>query len=153
MITDKLSMFGEGLSVITAGTVAAGYAAGDVMDIRDVRDIGNMNMLYFVASVTEDLVSATNGASIQVALISDAQNPPNPATATVHFVSGEVAEAAAVAGKRICAVALPMEDPAYERYVGIKLIVGGEVFTGGTIDAFLTPTVQNNRHYPEYDGV
>lgn len=153
MFKDNLTTFARALTAVTAGTAAAGYAAGDVIDITDVRDIGNGTDLYFVASVREDLVSSGNAATIQVALVSDAQNPITPASATVHFLSGVVAEADAVAGKRLCAVKLPLEDPEYERYVGIKLIVGTEVFTGGTIDAFLTPVVQNNKHLPEYAGV
>lgn len=153
MITDKLTMFADGLTAVTAGTSADGYAVGDVIDITNLRDIGNHTELYFVCQITEELDSALDGGTFQVSLISDAQNPPTPATATVHFTSGAVAEADAVAGKRICAVRLPMEPPAYERYVGVKITVGGEVFTSGAFEAFLTPAVQNNRHYPEYAGV
>lgn len=150
MITDKLTTFCDSLALNTGA--AGDYALGDVIDLQDLRDIGNGTPLYLVISVA---VQATSGgsATLGFSLVSDAQNPVTPASASVHLTTADFAVADLVAGKSIAQIAIPLEGIEYERYVGIVQHTKVAAFTAGAVDAFLTMVPQNNKHYPEYDGV
>lgn len=148
MITDKLTTFADALALNTGG--AGDYVLGSTIDIGDLRDIGNGTMLYLVISVAE---TVTGGGGLSFSLVSDAVDPVLPASATKHVTTPEFSAADLNAGENIITVALPLEGPTYERYVGIVQHTSGGAFTGGVINAFLTPTPQRNRHYDEYAGL
>lgn len=148
MITDKLTTF---CSATALNTGAAGvYMLGDDVDIEVLRELG-FSELYLVVNVA---VTATSGgsATCAVSLVSDAQSPLTPASATVHITSAAFPVADMVAGTNLLTVKLPLQGAEYEQYLGIKQTTGGVAFTGGAIEAFLTPTVQANRSYPDYRG-
>lgn len=147
MISDNLTTFCSALALNTGGV--AGYALGETIDMGNLRDIGQGTMLYLVISVAATCTSA-GSATAQFALVSDAVDPILPASATVHMETPVFAVAALSAGTNLITVAIPWEGPTYERYVGIRQTTGGAAFTGGTINAFLTPTPQSNRAYADY---
>ncbi len=150
MIADKLTTFCDAVALNTGA--AGGYLIGDVIDIENLRDIGQHSGLYLMISMA---VAATSGGSAtgKFALASDAQAAITPATATIHIESPTFAVASMTAGKQLLIAALPWEGNTYERYVGIVQTTGVAAFTAGSINAFLTPTPQANRHYAEYTGL
>jgi hypothetical protein len=76
---------------------------------------------------------------VSFVVASDAQSPlAADGSATVHQRTAAFAKAALVAGKTIV-LPMALEDPAYERYLGILQDVGVAALTAGKINAFLTP--------------
>jgi len=96
---------------------------------------GNSDSCYFVASVQTTCTSG-GSATLQLRLMSDAQDPMVAASATEHYKSPTFAVADLVAGKQLCCIELPRGD--YERYLGVVQDTGTAAFTAGKIDAYLT---------------
>jgi len=146
MQIDSLTSFATGVALNTG--LAGTYNIGDLIDLEVVRDIGQGVPLYLVVLVT---TTATSGgaATGQFRLVSDATTTISTTTATVHATGAAVAVANMVAGKKMMVIALPMEDPAYERYLGLQQITGTAAFTAGAIDAFLTTNVSAIKSYAD----
>lgn len=144
MIIDSRSEFCDN-AALDLGAVAAYPSIGKLIDLIpggvSVNGIaqatefpGNSDGLYFVASVATTCTGA--GASLKLRLMSDAQDPMTPASATEHYASPTVAVASLVAGYQICCIELPRGN--YERYLGVVQDTVGAAFTAGKIDAYLT---------------
>lgn len=157
MILDKRNEFCDNVSAaLTAG--ASWQNVGDVIDLGSQvgRDVGNGEPIYLVVNVGETGINAAAAGAFQVRLVSDTDaNPPSATTATVHFTSASIvtsttsgnAGGALAAGTRIAAVALPIELPVYERYLGVQVLVTTSNTTAGTLDAYLTSDVQAWKAY------
>ena len=145
MFVDKLTEFCDGVALNTGA--AGTYNVGDVIDIEDLRDLGQGNV-YLVITIQ---TTATSGGSAtgQFRLVSDSVAVPDTSTATVHATSQVLAVADMTAGTNVMTIVLPMEDPAYERYLGIQQITGVAAFTAGNIDAFLTTDVAKWKAYAD----
>lgn len=137
MIIDKTACFAEATLLHTGG--AGTYIIGDWIDLRNVRDIGQGGDLYLVILVD---TAATSGgaATLQLSLVSNGATPLVTAGATVHAATPVFPLAQLTAGKSLLVVRLPLEGNAYQRYLGIMQTTGVAAFTGGRVDAFLTPT-------------
>lgn len=148
MIIDKLTKF-CGNTALNTGAPGS-FLIGDVVPLGQLRDIGQGTALYLVIVITG---TATSGgaATASFSLVSDDVAAINPATGTKHITSPVLAVANMPAGKTVLAVALPVEGAEYEEYLGIVQTTAGVAFTGGTVDAFLTPTLANWKAYA--DGV
>jgi hypothetical protein len=152
MLTEEITMLAKGTALNTGG--ADNYVIGNVIDLDVARDIGNLTELYFVVQVVTATDSANDTATLQIKLVSDSTDTIDPDTYTVHHVTGTFVSSDMPAGTRLCAVKIPLEgSQPYERYLGLVQVTGVQAFSAGAIDAFFTPTVQANKHYPEYDGV
>lgn len=136
MIMDERTEFCDATALSTVGTGLA--AVGNVIDMSVARDIGNSGKpLYLVIQITT-AVTATGASTVSFQLVSDAQDPPAAdATETLHWASAAIAKATLVAGYTLT-VPLPLQDPAYERYLGIQQNVASNAVTAGAINAFLT---------------
>jgi len=144
MIKDANNTFADGVATGNIGT----NLVGDVMDLEQVRDIGAGKPVYLTVHAVED-ITAGAGGTYQVVLTSadDAALTTNPVN---HLTSAELDAAATIAaGTAILKVALPMEDPEYKQYVGIREIVGTANTTAGSIDAFLTLDARSYKAYPQ----
>ena len=150
MITDKLTTLCTAVALNTGG--AGNYVLGDSIDIGTLRDIGQGTEMFLVVTVETTLTSG-GSATLQIALTSDAVDPNNASTATVHATSAVLAVADGSAGVNLLTVQIPWEGAAYERYLGIRQITAGAAFTGGKINAFFTPTPSSKRVYAEYAGL
>lgn len=139
MVLDERLEFADATAINTGG--AANYLIGDVIDLGPAhRDIGVGEPLFLVITVDTALLSATG--TISFALVSDAQAAiATDGTATEHYRTKAALQAAVVAGVMVAAVALPMEGPVYERYLGILQTTAVAAFTAGKINAFLTHDV------------
>jgi hypothetical protein len=108
-----------------------------------VRDIGaGKEAVWVVVTVHTVLDSAAEGASLVVALESD--DNTSLSSATVHYTSATIAEAALVAGYEL---KFRIPPGAYQRYLGLRYTVSGEDFTSGKITASLARDVENRRDY------
>lgn len=137
MIMDKLAEFADAVALSTSGTGI--QLVGNQIDLEQARDIGNGEPLYLVIQV--DTAIAGTSSTVQFILASDAQaGIATNGTATEHFRSAAIPEASLVKGYQM-AVAVPMESPAYERYLGILVNVGAAALSAGKINAFLTHDV------------
>jgi len=142
-----LDTYGQFCAATALNTGAAGtYLIGNVIDMEDVRDIGQGNPVYCVAIVS---TTATSGgaATLQLKLASDAQAAISTTTSTVHFTTDAIAVAALAAGYSIAAFELPLENPAYERYLGVLQVTGTAAFTAGAVNVFLTSDVSKWKAY------
>lgn len=119
-------------------TGAAGtYLVGNVMDTSVVRDLGNGRVVYLVISV-DTTVTSGGAATVQFILASDAQAAiATDGSATQHILTVAIPKATLVAGYQIV-LALPLESPAYEQFLGILQVTGVAALTAGKINAFLT---------------
>lgn len=144
MIMDERGEFADAVSVAAAAGTAL---IGDVIDLGAVhRDIGNGEPMYFVITVDTEIITGGSAGTVKFQLVSDAQAAiATDGTATVHYDSGTfVTDDSAAngplmnAGAVVCCIALPLEGPVYERYLGVLAVTATTTTTAGKINAFLT---------------
>lgn len=136
-ILDKRNEFADAVAIpASAGTVAI----GDVIDLRGLgggsllgglRDVGNGEDVVWYASVD---VAGAGGTSLQLQLVSSAAS--DLSSPNIHAQSAVVALANLTAGKVLVQITLPLEDPAYLRYLGIRAVTVG-TFSGGSFSSGL----------------
>jgi hypothetical protein len=126
---------------------AAGTALlGDVVDLEVVRDIGNGQPVYWVTTTDVEIITAASAGTLRFQLVSDAQAAiAVDGSATVHADTGSMVTGTAAAnaaqfnaGGIIGCIALPLEGPVYERYLGVLAVTGTTATTAGKINSFLT---------------
>lgn len=143
MILDERTEFADAVSVAAAAGTAL---IGDQIDMSVVRDLGNGQPVYLVITTDTEIITAGTAGTVKFQLVSDAQAAiATDGSATVHYDTGNfVTDDAAAnspqlnAGGVICCVALPLQGPVYERYLGILCVTGTTTTTAGKINAFLT---------------
>jgi len=135
MILDERNEFADATVLPTA---TGRSLVGDVIDLGVARDIGQYGVpLYFVVQIAAAVVGTTSTVSFE--LVSDAQAAiATNGTATVHYATAAIPEATLVLGYQVAKVPLPLENPAYERYLGVISNVAVNVLSAGAINAFLT---------------
>jgi hypothetical protein len=147
MILDELTEFCDATALSTAATGRA--LVGDVIPLTVARDIGAAKPLYLVIQVDTTVTSA-GAATVSFELSSDAQAAiAVDGTETIHFATAAIPKATLVAGYVVAIVALPMENPAYETFLGIVQNVGTAALTAGKINAFLTDAPAKYKAYPD----
>lgn len=147
MLLDERNEFADAVALSTAGIGRA--LIGDVIDLGATqRDIGAGEPLYLVITIDTAVGFGAAGALV-FELASDAQAAiATDGTATVHYASGQFNAANPLpAGAVAVVVALPMEGPAYERYLGVLQNVSGNALTAGKVNAFLTHDVTRWKAY------
>ena len=145
MILDERTEFCDATALNTGA--AGTYLIGDQIDLGTARDVGTGEQLYLVITVDTQPTSA-GAATAQFTLASgDTANIATNGTASVHFQTKAFSIAEMTAGAVLAAVALPIEGVAYKRFLGILQTTGTAAFTGGKINAFLTPDVAKWKKY------
>lgn len=157
MILDERTEFCDDTSVaLTAG--ASWQNVGDQIPLSVARDIGAGQPLYLVVAVgTTGIKVGANTGAFNVRLASDDSATIHASTSTVHVTGTSVATSTTSdaaggvlePGKPLLVVALPMESPAYETFLGIQVLVTTENTTAGTINAFLTHDVAKWKAYAD----
>lgn len=154
MILDERTEFADAVSVAqTAGT----YNAGDVIDSSVARDLGNGQPVYLVVTVDTEVITGGTAGTIQFQLVSDSTvTPSTDGSQTIHAISEEfVTDDAAANDSELNAggvpflIALPVQGPEYERYLGVQYIVGTTTTTAGNVNAFLTLDPYGWKSYPD----
>jgi hypothetical protein len=143
MILDERLEFADATSVAAAAGTAL---IGDVIDLQVARDIGNGQPVYLVITTATEIITGGVAGTVKFQLVSDAQAAiAVDGSATVHldtgtFVTDDAAANSAQlnAGGVIACIALPLQGPVYERYLGILCITATTTTTAGAINAFLT---------------
>lgn len=109
-------------------------------------DIGQgSDHLYLVVNTAVTATDTGNDATLTITLES-ADDAAMTTNATVHYSSGAIAFASfATAGTTLVAISLP--SALYRRYLGVRYTVANGPLTAGAFDAFVTPTLQQNRIY------
>jgi len=153
MLLDKLTEFADAVSVAAAAGTAL---IGSQIDLSVARDIGlGIKPVYLMITVDTEIITGGSAGTIQFVLASDASAAiATDGSATVHFASRLFVtdDSAAndaemnIGGVPVC-VALPMEGPAYERYLGILAVIATTTVTAGKINAFLTADPQKWKAY------
>lgn len=152
MILDDLNEFADSTPLNTGA--AGTYTIGDQIDLQKARDLGGDKALYLVVQVDVG-INAAGAGTVQLALTSadNAALSTNPvdhvlSPAFVTSTTSGNAGGALAAGKRLLAVALPLEGSVpYKRYLGIRQITGSQAITAGAISAFLTSDVSAWKAY------
>jgi hypothetical protein len=135
MILDERTEFADAVAVNTGAP--ATYNLGDVIDLTVARDIGNGHDIFVAFQVDTAIAGTSSTVAFQIA--SDSTTTLSvDGTQTIHYTSAAIAEAALVAGYRVGPIALPVENPAYERYLGAQYTVGVAALTAGAVSAFMT---------------
>jgi len=129
-------------------SAGAGTAlVGDVIDSSVARDLGNGQPVYLVIRTGgTEIITGGAAGTLQFKLASDAVAAiATNGDATEHLVTDTfVTDDSAAnsdlfnAGGLIFMGAIPLEGPAYERYLGILAVTASTTTTAGTINAFLT---------------
>ena len=109
-------------------------------------DIGQgTDNLYLVVNTAVTATDTGNDATLTITLES-ADDAGLTTNAQVHYSSGAIAFASfATAGTTLVAIRLP--SALYRRYLGVRYTVASGPLTAGAFDAFVTPTLQQNRIY------
>jgi hypothetical protein len=108
-------------------------------------DVGDADFLYLVVQTQTAATDVGSDATLTVTLESadDAGLTTNP---IVHFSTGALAFATfSPQGTQLVKMRLP--KGLYRRYLGVRYTVGAGPLTAGNFDAFLTPSVDNQRPY------
>jgi hypothetical protein len=143
MIMDERLEFADATSVAAAAGTAL---IGDVIDLEVARDIGNGRAVWWVVTTDTEIITAGAAGTLAFSLVSDAQAAiAVDGSATVHVTTGTfVTDDAAAnsaqlnAGGIIACIALPLEGPVYERYLGVLAVTATTTTTAGKINSFLT---------------
>lgn len=147
MILDERTEFADATAINTGAP--ATFNIGDVIDMTVARDIGAGQPIYLVVQVATTVTSG-GAATIQVQLASDSTSSiATNGTQTIHFTSKAFALADMTAGAVLAKVAIPMEDPDYERFLGVQTVVGTAAVTAGALDAFLVLDARRWEAYPD----
>lgn len=138
MIIDSRNELCDAVALNTGG--AATYLIGSQIDLGAGDDpIGAGGKLYLVITVDTLPTSSTSAATAEFTLASDATAAvATDGSATEHINVGPFAISAMAAGAVLTVTELPQAFN-YERFLGILQTTAGEAFTGGKINAFLTP--------------
>lgn len=150
MILDYLTEFCAEEDVTTAiGTAQVGdsldMSAG--VPIQTVTRLGEDGQRQMHVHVTVTTAFASAGAAtVRFGLMSDAQDPITPASATVHALGATIPIANLTAGTQLF-LTFPMVEG--ERYYGITAEVGTAALTAGAITAGLVFDRHGNRAYPD----
>jgi len=149
MILDERNEFCDATALNTGA--AGTYNIGDTIPLSVARDIGQGSNIYLVINVATGITVAASTGTVSFRLVSDAADPPNTSTATVHYTSPAFATSttAIAAGTNLVTQALPWEGNAYELVLGIQQITGTTAINAGAVDAFLTLTPARWKAYPE----
>lgn len=146
MLIDKLLTIGLPVALSTAAPATS--KLGDEIDLlyTDL-DQGEGHPMYLCVSVA---VAATSGGAATLALqLVTASDDALTADVVVLASSATFALADLTpAGTRLLILALP-KGVSYDRYLGLRQVVGGVAFTGGSLNAFITADPDNWRAYPE----
>lgn len=124
---------------------AGGAAAADISPNTRI-DIGEgTDDLWLVVSTQTAITDAASDATLTINLES-ADDAGLTTNVIVHATTGALAFATySAAGTMIWVIKLPVG--LYRRYLGVRYTIAAGPFTGGAIDAYLTPTLQLNRPY------
>lgn len=108
-------------------------------------DVGDADELYLVVSTNTAATDTGSDATLTVTLES-ADDAALTTNAIVHFSSGALAFATfSPQGTQLVKIRLP--KGLYRRYLGVRYTVASGPLTAGAFDAFLTPSVDNQRPY------
>lgn len=109
-------------------------------------DIGQgSDHLYPVVNTAAAATDTGNDATLTITLES-ADDAGLSTNAQVHYSTGAIAFASfATAGTNLVAIRLP--SALFRRYLGVRYTVANGPLTAGAFDAFVTPTLQQNRIY------
>lgn len=109
-------------------------------------DIGQgTDHLYLVVNTAVTATDTGNDATLTITLES-ADDAGLSTNAQVHYSTGAIAFASfATAGTNLVAIRLP--SALFRRYLGVRYTVANGPLTAGAFDAFVTPTLQQNRIY------
>ena len=137
MILDERTEFADATALGTGGTGRA--LVGDVAPLSQARSLGSSGKQMFMVLQVDTTVTSGGSATVSFELASDAQAAiATDGTATVHFATAAIPKATLVAGYTVAVIALPLEPPNYETFLGILQNVGTAALTAGKINAFLT---------------
>ena len=110
------------------------------VDLSVARDIGKGQQLYVVVGVKTVMDSAAEAATLTIALQND---DDTSFTDTKSLLTTQAyAESVLTAGRQ--PIVIPIPPDCDQRYLRLYYTVGGENFTSGEIDAFITDGLQTN---------
>ena len=133
-ILDERNEFADATALNTGA--AGTYLVGDVIDLSVVRNVANGRQVYLEITI-DTAVTSAGAATVQFKLASDAQAAiAVDGTQTEHYASAVIGKATLVAGYKLL-IPLPLENPAYERYLGILQVTGTAALTAGKFNAAL----------------
>lgn len=146
MLTDKLLTVGLPVALSTAAPATSKLGA-EIDLLYTNLDQGEGWPMYLCASVA---VAATSGGASTLALqLVTASDAALSAGVQVLATSATFAMADLTpAGKRLLILAIP-KGVEYGRYMGVRQVVGGVAFTGGSLNVLFTIDPDNWRAYPE----
>lgn len=142
MIIDELTELATSFALNTGAPGV--YTIGDAIDTARARDLGTGTHLFLTAVMVQ---AATSGGAASLALRIVTSDSGDLAAAETLVQSGPVAVAGLSAGRLVCS--LPLPSARYRRYLGIQQVTTGAAFTGGSLDAFLSPDPNAWRAYAD----
>jgi hypothetical protein len=150
-ISDALATFANDTALNTGA--AGNYVIGDQIDLGVANGgLGAMiglGALYLVI-VVEDAASSGGSATASFSLLTDDDSAMG--SPTVLATTAVLPVASMTAGLLVAVIALPISTGVL-RYLGLRQTTGTAAFTGGTINAYITPTPPYRYAYPQNDAI
>lgn len=132
-------------NVVDLFSVRAGDAAAADISPNARIDVGDADDLYLVVATQTAATDTGSDATLTVTLES-ADNAALSTNPVVHFSTGALAFATfSPQGTQLVKMRLP--KGLYRRYLGVRYTVASGPLTAGAFDAFVTPSVDNQRPY------
>lgn len=150
-ISDALATFASDTALNTGA--AGDYVIGDQIDLGVAADglgaLVGLSALYLVI-VVEDAATSGGAATASFSLLTDTDSALG--SPTVLLTTPVYALADMAAGALLAVIALPI-SLSLERYIGLRQTTAVAAFTGGSINAYLTPTPPFANKYPQNDAI
>lgn len=145
-IIDSRTEFGDAFDLTeTTGT----YLLTNQIDLGIAgRDPGNGQPVYLIIQFDTSTNSSGNGETVQFRLASDATASIHATTSTEHLLTEAYAQSQMTAGSRYV-FTLPVEGLAYEQFLGLQAIIGGETITAGAVSAWLSLDPMGWKSHPD----
>lgn len=122
--------------------------------ISNVIPLASGNVLRNIAAgepifleIWVDVTATASGAATVTFTLESDSTADLATSATVHWTSGVVAKATLVAGYKVIAISLPVED--YEAFLGLRATVATGPLTAGAFSAFLTHSPMSYTNYAD----
>lgn len=148
MILDKLNEFLDATSLVRSTGSAF---IGSAINTGVARDLGNGQPVYLVITIDTAVDSSGDGATVEFEIRSDNSATIDDTAGSLHGSTGAIPEASLTQGASFV-MTLPLEGIAYEQYLGIVQVTGGEAVTAGAASAMLTVDPYGWKAYPEGDN-
>lgn len=146
MLFDSQLAFANFTALSTAGTGTS--VLGTVRDLGETANFnGVMTRPMYLFGIVTTAITAAATSTLQLALVTDSVAALTSSPTTLLSTQALDAASGIAVGTELFNISLPITT--YDRYLGIKQIIGAAAITAGKVSIFLTREPGNWKAFPE----